>query len=98
MLKIIPYLYKMKKGEFIIDTDGSCRLVTNITKTSIELYHLRDSSNGIDCTQWYSLDNNFIKRFKYTGLKGLLEFFNTSSTDTITRYYKQKEVLTKRFK
>ncbi len=31
-------------------------LITNLTKTSVELFHLKVTNKGIDCKQWYDID------------------------------------------
>lgn len=81
----------MNKGEYIIDEDGFCCMVTNITSSSIEVFHLRKTEKGINCKQWYGI-KDFQKRFRY-GLYGYLDFINKSSTSQIETYFKTKSII-----
>jgi len=50
-------------GKFVEDTDKSRCEITNKTVNTIELRIEKKSSNGITCTQWFTMDK-FNKRFK----------------------------------
>ena len=79
-------------GDFVIDTDGHCCLVTDMSKnrSSIEIYHLKKTDNGINCKQWYYNDKNFFKRFK-VGLGGYFEWLDKANYDQIRLYLKTKD-------
>ena len=50
-------------GQIIEDTDKSHCEITNKTLNSIEVFMKRKSDKGIDCKQWFDMEQ-FNKRFK----------------------------------
>lgn len=50
-------------GDIVIDNDGAECEVTNKTLNSIEIYISKKKDEGIDCKQWFTM-NNFNMRFK----------------------------------
>lgn len=83
-------------GDHIIDSDGHCCKIVNVVKTnistSVEIYHLKKTDKGINCTQWYSVDKFFHQRFKI-GLQGYLEWLKKASYNEIRIYFQTKEKL-----
>jgi hypothetical protein len=49
-------------NQSVLDKDGSKCEITNMTKSSIEVLIKKKGKRGIDCKQWFFI-NNFNKRF-----------------------------------
>ena len=81
-------------GDNIIDSDGFCCRITDVRDTSIEVFHTKKTKNGINCKQWYQIDRELQKRFKF-GLSGYLSFINNESCDKINTYFKTKDLIDK---
>ena len=54
---------KWSIGQQVLDEDKSICMITNKTVNSIEVFIRKKSDKGIDCTNWFYIEN-FIKRFK----------------------------------
>jgi len=50
-------------GDVLKHKEGFYGEIINKTNSSINLYHKARTEKGINCTQWYGLDN-IIKNFK----------------------------------
>lgn len=49
-------------GQIVIDKDGKECTITNLTRNSIEVYIEKKTDQGVNCKQWFTL-NDFEKRF-----------------------------------
>ena len=89
----------MNIGDYIIDSDGHCCLVVNKITTNacvaVEVYHLRKTDSGINCTNWYLVDRSFNERFKM-GLNGYLQWLDRANYNQIKTYFRTKELLKNR--
>lgn len=50
-------------GQVVADTDGKECSITGLTTNSIEVLIERKSDKGVDCKNWFSM-NQFNRRFK----------------------------------
>ena len=57
------FLSKQEMFDRMYKEGSEVCIITNITETSVEVQHFARTTKGIDCTNWYSL-NDFNKRFK----------------------------------